>query len=635
MTDQDPIASYQPPPADVPSTPPQPPPAAPALPPPGPAGPAFGGPAFGGPAGFEPAPTVPVVATPTARPGGSRIKWLVALVVTVLVAGTAAGATLLLTGSETTSAVAAWAPSDAVSYSELRLDLSGSQGSELPRFMSAFPGFADQAAFGTKLGELADELVKGATNDKHSYLTEIQPWFDGQVALVQGPSPAGVGLGSSSFNPRGLILVRVKDAAAAKAWVESILTETGSTTATDDTYKGTPIRVISLTGTGSGSLGSATLAYGMVGGLLIAGDLASVQDSIDTGGTSGLAAASQFKTAVSTLPGDRLALVYTDATASLSSVTDALGSLDSDGTLTAVWNAYRGLTPAWTAISVRAADGGLVVDTVAPHIAAFGAPANAASDLAAVAPADTLLLATGRDLGARLAVIHQALADQPKLSDALGQVDQALSVLGGFDAVTGWMGETGVAITRHGDAVNGGLLIAPTDPAAGNRLLTTIRGLATLGAGGQLQFKEEPYDGTTIVSLDLTSLAGLAGGGMLPVSGVPSDLSLAWAATDRVVVLGVGTDFVKDVLDAGAGHSLADQARFSSGLDRVGRSSSGVTWVDIDGLRQLVESMIPANERSTYDTNVKPYLEPLDTLVGASVAGTDVDRSTIVLTVKP
>jgi Protein of unknown function (DUF3352) len=631
MTDQDPTTSYQPP-ADVPVSPPQPSAAAPALPPPpGPAGPASGA----GPAGFEPAPTVHVVATPTSRPGGSRIKWLVALVVTVLVAGTAAGATLLLTGSDTTSAVSAWAPSDAVSYAELRLDLSGSQGSELPRFMSAFPGFADQAAFGTKLGELADELVKAATNDTHSYLTEIQPWFDGQVAFVQGPSPAGTGPSSSSFNPRGLILVRVKDAAAAKAWVESILTESGSTSATDDTYNGTPIRVISLTGTGSGSLSSPKLAYGIVDDLLIAGDLASVQDSIDTGGTSGLAAAGQFKTAVAALPGDRLALAYTDASASLSSVTDALGSLDTDGTLTAVWNAYRGLTPGWTAISVRAADGGLVVDTAAPHIAAFGAPANAASDLAAVAPADTLLLATGRDLGARLAAVHQAFADQPRLSDALAQVDQALTVLGGFDAATSWMGESGVAITRHGDTVGGGLLIAPTDPAAASRLVTTIRGLATLGAGGQLQFKEEPYDGTTIVSLDLASLAGLAGGGMLPVSGMPSDLSLAWASTDRVVVLGVGTDFVKDVLDAGDGHSLADQARFSSGLDRVGRSSSGVTWVDIDGVRQLIETMIPANERSRYDTDVKPYLEPLDTLVGAAVAGTDVDRSTIVLTVKP
>lgn len=207
-------------------------------------------------------------------------------------------------------------------------------------------------------------------------------------------------------------------------------------------------------------------------------------------------------------------------------------------------------------------------------------------------------------------------------------------MLGGFQAVTGWMGESGIAITRHGDTVDGGLLIAPTDRAAADRLLTTIRSLAAIGAGDQLKFKEEPYAGTTIVSVDLSGLAGLAGSEMGVSTGLPSDLSLAWASTDQVVALGVGTDFVKDVLDAKDGQALADQPRFSNGLDKAGTSNSGVIWVDIDGLRGVVEPLLPAESRARYDSDIKPYLEPLDAIIGAAVAGKDVDRTTYVLTVK-
>jgi hypothetical protein len=574
------------------------------------------------------------VKTPSTRPGGRRVKWLVALAVTVLVASATLATTALLTGSETTSDASAWAPADSVGYAELRLDLPGSQATELPRLMAAFPGFADQAAFGTKLEELFDQLIRRATSDSHNFRTEIEPWFDGQVAVAQGAPGIGSGLGVA--DPHALLLVRVKDAAAAQAWVESILTESGALASTPETYNGTPIHVL----TASSSLGSvpSKIGYAVVGDLLIVGDLDSVQRSIDTGGTEGLASNEQFRGAVEALPGDRLALTYSDSAAMFESLRASLGSAgtdmgDSTTVVSALLNAYQELMPGWSAVSVRAADGTLEADVVSEHVNAMGEPANSTSELAAVAPADTLALMTGRDLGDRLAVMRNAIADQPALADGVTQVDKALALLGGFDAVTSWMGESGVAITRHGDSVTGGLLIAPTDPTAAGRLLTTIRGLASLGLGDKLTFTEEPYAGTTIVSVDLASLASLAGNGLGVPSNLSSDLRLAWAATDRVVAVGVGTDFVKDVLDTQDGESLATQPRFSDGLARAGASNSGVLWVDVAGLRQVAEPLLTGSSRTTYDTDIKPYVEPLDAIIGASVAGADVDRSTFVLVV--
>jgi hypothetical protein len=629
MTDQDPTVRYQPTkpgqttdpaPAGAPDVTAAPPPPPAVAPPPG-------------VPSFAPAPTTRVARTSQTRPGGSRARWLVALAVTVLVASATLVATAALTASETTSDASAWTPANTVSYAELRLDLPGSQASELPRFMAAFPGFADQAAFGTKLEEVFDQLIRRATNDSHNFRSEIEPWFDGQVAVAQrAPSASS---GSDAAGPHALLLVRVKNPDAAQAWVESILTESGALASPPDTYNGTPIHVL----TTSSSVGSmpSRIGYAIVGDLLIVGDLDSIQSSIDTGGTTGLAADAQFQTAVEALPGDRLALVYSDAASALASMRDSLGSVGAamgSDAVSALLDVYEALTPGWSAMSVRADNGALVADTVSQHVAALGEPANATSDLAAVVPADTLLLVTGRDLGDRLAVIRRAIADKPPLADGVRQVDQALALLGGFDAVTGWMGESGVAIVPHGDSVTGGVLIHPDDPAAAERVLTTIRGLASLGLGDKITFTEEPYDGTTIVSVDLANLAGLAGSRLSLPSNLPSGLSLAWAATDKVVVLGLGTDFVKAVLDTQAGGaSLASEPRFSDGLSRAGSSNSGLVWVDITGLRQVAEPLLPGSSATSYDADIKPYVEPLDAIIGASVAGTDVDRSTFVLTV--
>ena len=109
----------------------------------------------------------------------------------MLVAGTAAGATLLLTSNTAagSSAVEAGRPPDATAYYEVRLDLPGSQQAELAEFMAAFPGFDDQAAFPTKLGEIGDRIVRAATDDKIDYQTDIAPWFGGQIGVSQGQPP--------------------------------------------------------------------------------------------------------------------------------------------------------------------------------------------------------------------------------------------------------------------------------------------------------------------------------------------------------------------------------------------------------------------------------------------------------------
>jgi hypothetical protein len=100
-----------------------------------------------------------------------------------------------------------------------------------------------------------------------------------------------------------------------------------------------------------------------------------------------------------------------------------------------------------------------------------------------------------------------------------------------------------------------------------------------------------------------------------------------------VVVIGSGTDFVKAVLDARSGDSLAKSARFQDALGKVDKAHGALLWLDVAAARDLLEGQIPAAGRSDYEANVKPYLDPVDYVIGTSTPGDDVDRGTLVLSV--
>ena len=597
----------------------------------------------------EPAPTVPVVAAPVAPRGRrSRLRWLVAMIVVVLVLGTAAGATLLLTASAGDAAVLAYVPADTVSYVEARLDLPGSQRAEVAKLLSAFPGFADQAALNAKLGEAFDRLVKAASKDKHDYQTEIAPWFSGELAVATGPTPVpaaanptdGMSSVSALASVRALVLVGVTDPAKATAWVKGILTEAGATTA-DQAYNGATITIVHGQDLSSSPVKAPEMGYTVLGGVLAAGDLTSLKAAIDTKGTTGLGSTAAFRQAKAAVAGDRVGFVWTDLKASLASSLAALKAMDTDGTASAALDVLSGMVPAWSAGAIRAADGNLVIDGVQPHVA-LGSAATTGDGLAALAPKGTIALLGTGDLGTTLTTLHDKLVAEPKLAAALKQVDTVLGLVGGFNSAVGWMGATGIAVTAQGTTISGGVIVVPSDAAAAKRLFTQLRSLIEIGtaASGKAAISDETYGDATITSVDLASLApllsaatGSAGGSMPGLGSLPANLKLVYAVTDKVVVLAVDPAFVKSVLDARTGDSLAKDARFAALAKRAGVGNAGVTWLDIAAIRGLAEGAMPAAALSKYETDVKPYLVPLDAIVSGGSAGTDLDRSSMILSV--
>jgi hypothetical protein len=644
MTDQDPTQAYQPPPAPEPAVPPAPEPAvqpafaAPAPPVPpvyaAPAPPVYAAPAPPVPPAFAAAeppgpaavPTTPVEMAPAGpRPGRSKLKWLIAGVVTLLVAGTAAGATLLLTKDAGDPAVLAYAPADSVAYAEMRLDLPGSQSAELAKVMKAFPGFEDQAAFPVKLSEALDQLVGEASDGKQSYKNDIEPWFNGQVSGSIGPLP-------SSPDPKALravVLVGVKDAAKAQAWADALVKQDGATTTTA-TYNGVTITLVAPKGAVA-DLAGMKAAYAITGPVLALGDETSVKAVIDTGGKSGLPTNAQFKQAEASVTGDRLAFAYVDTAAIVKGAGTLAGAVAT--AMPQLPAIAQDMIPAWAASAVSAKDGAFVIDTRSPHLAKAGPPENSESKIPGLVPADTVALAEGHNVGDTITKLKDALAAQPELKDQVKQVEDALAIVGGWDAATGWIDEAGVAITKTGTGISGGLVVTPTDSAAAERLLNQLKAFIQLG-GSQagLTVKDEPYNGATITTIDLGGLGDMLGsqvGGVIP----PGGLTISYAVTDKVVVLGYGTDFTKAVIDTAAGGpSLASTDRFKTSLTQAGASNSALLWVDVTGVRGLVEGMIP--DLGDYGANVKPYLASFDSVIATSVPGDTIDAGTLIIRVK-
>jgi hypothetical protein len=574
------------------------------------------------------------------RPRQSRARWIAAAGAIGLVVLVTALATLVLTSSTPTSVVLGYVPTDSVAYGEVRLDLPGDQRQKVGQFLSKFPGFADQAALETKLDEVLDRLVSEGSQGKQTYSRDVKPWFGGQLAFAMGPIPTidPSAAQAAAKDARGVLLMTVKDEALARSWFTSTLSQTG-VTGTSETYNGAELTLFSKP-----DATTAQAAFTIAGGkVAIVGDVASVKAAVDTKGTSPLARSEGVAAAQAALTGDDLGFMFLDTKALFEASTQLTESLPSAPPLL---DEVAALLPDWTAMRLRVEGDALQLDGVSQHKEAMPGPdQNRANGVAAFAPPSTMALLAGNDAGASVLEWIELYRDEPGLADAFAQLDQAAGMLGGVDAVLRWIGDAGVVIAKDGDGLEGGFVTVPADAAAGRQFLTTLRSFVQLG-GAQAGFTvtDEPYNGETITVLDLgdlRDLAGLAGGtGSLPTdpSNLPSGRArIAYVATDQVVAIGSSPDFIKHVLDAGSGASLADDARFKDLVGRVDAEHSAVTFLDLAAMRAMVEgamSSATAQERAEYEESVKPFLTPFDALISTGAVGTEVDRQHTLITVK-
>jgi hypothetical protein len=556
-----------------------------------------------------------------ARPAGGRgrsLRWAIALIGVALVAAVSIAVVSLIGGKPTTSVAMGYMPADVVSYSEFRLDLPGDQRQKLASFMKPIPGFDDSSQFDTKLNELFDRIVRMASKDQQTWTTDIAPWFGGQVGMGSSiPSSAG----AMSATSTGLFVVTVKDRAKAIAWLEK--TGSDKVTFNRSTYGDADLL----------TAGATPYAVAVNDKVLIAGSTTAVQAALDTAGKSTWSQSDDVEAALATVDKDYVMVGVTRVKAMADAFVQLMAE-KSPGVLdkTQIDDTILPMLPAWFANSGRFENDAFVTTSVGPAGKIGYDTSNHADGVVAHIPASTLLVASEHDAGPALAALLDKFRSLPEAKEVFAQLDQALALLGGFDSVVGWWGDTALVVSKLDDGtIGGGLVIKPRDAAAADRLLSSLSGFVAIGGSSAgVTSRTVDHNGTKVTVVDLGAAMG---GSALPPGYKPE---IAWAANADIAVVGYGEGFVNAVLDAGPGHSLADDARFKGLLGRVGNENIALTFVDIKAVRDLLEPLAqanaPAEAWTQYTKYIQPYLQPIDALISTGRKDGSNDRGVTVIT---
>ncbi|HSM38208.1 MAG TPA: hypothetical protein VK838_02665, partial [Candidatus Limnocylindrales bacterium] len=206
-----------------------------------------------------------------------------------------------------------------------------------------------------------------------------------------------------------------------------------------------------------------------------------------------------------------------------------------------------------------------------------------------------------------------------------GQVEAALGA--DLEELVNWIGSGAVTAGWDGEQPYVGFLLEATDPAAAERRLAQLRALAELAAGDAssgISISSETVAGVEVTTLRMDDAS---------TTDLPVAAAIQYAIRDERVIIGIGDRFVGNVLTLDPGASLAAGDRYASAVARFGgATNSGTFFVDLDGLRTTLESVMGADAEPMYGL-VSPNLVPFDYVAGVSRVSGDrvVSRMELVL----
>lgn len=560
------------------------------------------------------------VAVPTATPvrerapGSNRTRWAIALGVAGFTVASAIGALLLL-GSSASPEALRYIPSEAAVVVEVRMDLPGDQMQNLGNLLARFPGFADQSTLGDKIDEAMTKLVSGASDGKTDYRTTVKPWVNGPL-FVGLLAPAG---GLAGDGREAMVLSATTNGAVT---CESVFE---GEAVTRETYLNLELVL--------GDRGTAACV--LDGRQALFGDPSTVRKALDAKAAgTGMDRSAGYKSARTALGADRLATVYANGTAlqGLMPAPDSLGVPGLDG--------LTGALPAWMIGGVRAEDDAMVVDMiVAPSPASatgpsfLPMPAGHASVIAPMLPADTLAYVEIQGAGVGLQNLLTQLGSMPELAAVL----QVLDGVGGAGELVGWVEDAGISVSMQDDSPNVALLLIATDEATATSTVTSLQSvLALAGLGGGVDVVETTVSGVAVTTITITDLGAMVPPGSVPGLGeipVTGPISFSIAANGRAVLLTFGETAMSAILNVADGSSLVDQAAYKQAGAHGLANSQFAIYLAAGSTLDAVKGFVPPAELAAFETEVGPYLDPLEAVLVSGSNDASGSRSRIVITV--
>ncbi|CAN5527893.1 MAG: DUF3352 domain-containing protein [Chloroflexi bacterium] len=563
--------------------------------------------------------------------------WRIAVIglVAVLAAsiGLALGSFLLTTRTTAVGGGASYVPASAPFYFEMRLEPSADQDGALRQLLGRFPPIEgvdlDQPLY-AQLTERLDEMLADEAVDV-SWSTDVAPWFDGHVGLAVMDIPLDA-LADDPI-PSMVILVGVSDTAAAAASIERLITEADpEATFSEQVHDGVTIRA-------DGDEGAYALTDDQLLIAPSAADIIVALDAHDTGTTT-LAEVGEITRLTDALPTDWLAFGVYDFT-DLMAAAIAEGESQSP----AMGEAFAALLehqPLRGAMAFTAGGDRLAVDVATDLPTGPFAVTNEDRGLAAEVPADTLYYAEAGNLGLTLSAViepmKEAAASVPEGAEQVAMIEAALGA--DLEELVSWIDDGAVSIGFDGSQPYGGMVLVPNDMAAAERRLSQLisfASLAGLDPSSGVSTETSEIGSVSVATIRWEDPNAMPPDPMLPI---PTGVAVQIAVTDDRALIGLGETFVGRVLELDPSDGLASVARYSDAVTELGgATNTGVAWMDLTGIREAIETAFATEIESMdaagfYMTEIRPWLMPLDRIVGISRLEGDVHLQRSVLLIE-
>ena len=578
-----------------------------------------------------------------AQTSTSTPAWRVAVIgiVAVLAVGIGAvfGSAMLQTRTATIGSGASYVPATAPLYFEVRLEPSEAQDAALREFLGRFPEIEgvdlDQPLY-SQLTAMLDEQIAVSGTDL-SWSADVDPWFDGRVgvAMLEFPQAAldPTMTDPEMFgSPSVVVLGAITDPAAAQSSFDRILAASETeVTFTAQEHAGVTIQVDDSSG----------MAYALTDDQLLfatsADDIVAALDAHASSSTT-LSEAGSITALTDALPDEWLVFGLYDFTDVIASAFEGPAA-DSPGA--DVMRDLMADQPLRGAMALTVDGDRVSLPMVSDAPTGALAVTNAERGLADEVPGDALYYAEGGNVGNSLSglvrTLKEAAATMPDAADQLDMVEAALG--GDIEEMVSWIGDVATVGGYDGEQPWGGAIIVPTDMEQARRTmdkLSTFAGLATLDPSIGITVDQHDVEGVEVTSLRWQDPNATTEPDPAMPFAAP-EVVVEWAVTDDRVVLGVGDRFVERALGQDAAGSLAETAGYSDAVaDLGGSSNAGVTWIDLRGLRLALETAVGEMDPSgmeMYETDIAPWLEPLDRFVSVVRLEGDFLRTDAVLLV--
>jgi len=257
------------------------------------------------------------------------------------------------------------------------------------------------------------------------------------------------------------------------------------------------------------------------------------------------------------------------------------------------------------------------------------APTNRQTTLAQSMPNDTVFYWEMHNLGDTLGwAIKNMLScatgaqsqsgPQPSSAGGITDPSKLFEQLAGAkpEEYLDFIDDAALGISYTDDKIGAGIVATVDDEATAKARVNKILGLLQLAGGGfgggssaNISTEELNHNGTTVT--------------VITMAGPGSDtapLSIQVAVANGRFYLGLD-DFVTSALDRNASDSLASNARYQKALSGSPSDTAGVGYVDVAALAEAYEEFeqgIQGGSSADFDTNTKPFIDPLSSLVFVS-----------------